>query len=134
MQSLRRPIRSLRTEGLLPSSSAPRQSKSISYQGGVVDTDLILVVQRVGPVNGTWLLHRKQGGAEWEVALDLKLGHDYVVLPKSVWDVMMDWYGGGPVFCRKVVKVSYSGLQLPLKARGQEGKQGPTDDAVSAGR
>ncbi|CAM9662796.1 unnamed protein product, partial [Ectocarpus fasciculatus] len=44
-----------------------------------------------------------QGGAEWEVAPNLDLGEDYVMLPKSLWDVMVDWYGGGPVFGRQVV-------------------------------
>lgn len=39
------------------------------------------------------------------------------MLPKSLWDVMVDWYGGGPVFCRHVVNVS-SNLELPEKARG----------------
>lgn len=57
-----------------------------------------------------------QGGAEWEVAPNLSLGDDYVMLPKPLWNVMCDWYGGGPVFSRQVVKVS-SNLQLPEKAR-----------------
>ncbi|CAN0324652.1 unnamed protein product, partial [Ectocarpus sp. 8 AP-2014] len=39
------------------------------------------------------------------------------MLPKSLWDVMVDWYGGGPVFARQVVNVS-SNLELPEKARG----------------
>lgn len=39
------------------------------------------------------------------------------MLPKSLWDIMVDWYGGGPVFCRKVVNVS-SSLQLPASANG----------------
>ncbi|CAM9124714.1 unnamed protein product [Ectocarpus sp. 4 AP-2014] len=56
-----------------------------------------------------------QGGAEWEVAPNLDLGEDYVMLPKSLWDVMVDWYGGGPVFARQVVNVS-SNLELPEKA------------------
>ncbi|CAN0341219.1 unnamed protein product, partial [Laminaria digitata] len=47
-----------------------------------------------------------QGGAEWEVAPKLVLGNDYVLLPKPLWDIMVDWYGGGPVFCRRVVRVS----------------------------
>lgn len=39
------------------------------------------------------------------------------MLPKSLWDIMVDWYGGGPVFCRKVVNVS-SSLQLPASVGG----------------
>ena len=42
--------------------------------------------------------------------MNLELGEDYVLLPKALWDVMMDWYGGGPVFCRRVVKVSTPSL------------------------
>lgn len=66
-----------------------------------------------------------QGGAEWEVALNLSLGDDYVMLPKPLWDVMCDWYGGGPVFSRQVVKVS-SSLQLPEKTRGGVDENGAT--------
>lgn len=39
------------------------------------------------------------------------------MLPKSLWDIMVDWYGGGPVFCRKVVNVS-SSLKLPASVNG----------------
>lgn len=63
------------------------------------------------------LKYHAQGGAEWEVAPDLDLGSDYIMLPKSLWDIMVDWYGGGPVFCRNVVNVS-SSLQLPASVNG----------------
>lgn len=43
----------------------------------------------------------------------MELGRDYVLLPKSLWDVMVDWYGGGPVFCRQVVRVSTPVVDLP---------------------
>lgn len=49
---------------------------------------------------------------------NLELGDDYVLLPKLLWDVMVDWYGGGPVFCRQVVRVVPPSLQLPERARG----------------
>lgn len=68
-----------------------------------------------------------QGGAEWEVAENLHLGDDYVMLPKSLWDVMVDWYGGGPVFCRKVVNVS-SSLQLPASVAGGVDEATSRDD------
>lgn len=77
-------------------------------------------------VHSCWLLFgdvpccvwvRAQGAAEWEVAPNLDLGDDYIMLPKSLWDIMVDWYGGGPVFCRKVVNVS-SSLQLPASVGG----------------
>lgn len=72
-----------------------------------------------------------QGGAEWEVAPNLELGDDYVMLPKSLWDVMVDWYGGGPVFCRQVVKVATSSLELPKRARRASDDEEP---ASSSGR
>lgn len=71
-------------------------------------------------LSSSYYLLNPQGGAEWEVAPNLVLGDDYVMLPKPLWDIMVDWYGGGPVFSRKVVNVSSSlsvPLQLPEKAR-----------------
>ncbi|CAM9981328.1 unnamed protein product, partial [Sphacelaria rigidula] len=41
-------------------------------------------------------------------------GAHYILLPKLVWDVMADWYGGGPVFCRQVVRIASSYPQLGL--------------------
>lgn len=51
------------------------------------------------------------------------------MLPKSLWDVMVDWYGGGPVFARQVVNVS-SNLELPEKAR--EGKNDSKAEPLTA--
>jgi len=49
------------------------------------------------------------------------------MLPKPLWDIMVDWYGGGPVFCRKVVNVS-SGLSAPLQLPKKAREAGPAVD------
>lgn len=68
---------------------------------------------------------------EWEVSPDLQLGVDYVLLPKPLWDLMGDWYGGGPVFCRQVVRVSKSTLTLTGRAKAGTG---PDDTADTSRR
>ncbi|CAN0420148.1 unnamed protein product, partial [Discosporangium mesarthrocarpum] len=54
-----------------------------------------------------------QGAAEWELAPGLGLGTDYVLVPKEVWDMVVDWYGGGPAFARGVVRIPYLELSPP---------------------
>lgn len=67
------------------------------------------------------------------MAPDQELGLHYVLLPKLMWDVMVDWYGGGPVFCRQVVRVtsptSQAGLpESPTTAEAE------VDETTPAGR
>lgn len=49
--------------------------------------------------------------------MELKLGVDYILLPKPVWEVMVDWYGGGPVFCRRAVRVSPRDLEISMRGK-----------------
>ena len=36
----------------------------------------------------------------------LQVNHDYVLIPKKAWDKLFSWYGGGPVFKRKILQSS----------------------------
>jgi ubiquitin carboxyl-terminal hydrolase 4/11/15 len=39
---------------------------------------------------------------------------DYILLPENVWKYLLEWYGGGPEFPRKIISVDQNRNQIEL--------------------
>ncbi|KAL6875597.1 hypothetical protein ACP4OV_013110 [Aristida adscensionis] len=52
---------------------------------------------------------------EFELHDTLVEGRDYVLLPQQVWQMLYDWYGGGPVLPRKAINTGFSQTDLAVE-------------------
>jgi hypothetical protein len=66
--------------------------------------------EELGPIDNNELLD----GAGY-VSKNLVENYDYTIVSDKVWDLLFSWYGGGPVFPRKVVMSWGSNLMIELR-------------------
>ena len=60
-------------------------------------------VTRPNYINNEALVTKEEEGV---LRSDVVLGTDFVVLPSMVWNVLHEWYSGGPEIVRTVVAAS----------------------------
>jgi ubiquitin C-terminal hydrolase len=53
-----------------------------------------------------------QGSMEWQLREGLRESVDFVALPAALWHALLEWYGGGPAFPRRVCLASKSEVLL----------------------
>ena len=64
---------------------------------------------QVGPIDNSRLCVKKSTKT---LRPNLSKDHDYCLLPKPVWSVLYNWYGGGPVLRRSVVRALNGALSV----------------------
>ncbi|KAJ6752357.1 hypothetical protein OIU85_002758 [Salix viminalis] len=64
-----------------------------------------LDVERPGPIDNSDIIESGSGneGDEPELVRMLLEGKDYVLVPKKVWEKLVQWYKGGPTLPRKMI-------------------------------
>jgi ubiquitin C-terminal hydrolase/Ca2+-binding EF-hand superfamily protein len=67
------------------------RSRSLSYTSG----------DRPGPFDNYHL----EGDMKGTLKLNLLEGHDYVLIPDTLWKHLQNWYGGGPDYSRNVISL-----------------------------
>ncbi|KAJ6332613.1 hypothetical protein OIU77_008640 [Salix suchowensis] len=64
-----------------------------------------LDVERPGPIDNSDIIEcgSSNDGDELELVRTLLEGRDYVLVPKKVWEKLVQWYKGGPALPRKMI-------------------------------
>lgn len=44
-----------------------------------------------------------EGEHEGQLKENIQFKYDYILLPQKAWEMLNEWYGGGPIFARKVI-------------------------------
>ena len=70
---------------------------SVGFDDGEKKTQI-----EVGPIDNAKLLDRK---IKNKLRQNLMENHDYVLLSEGAWNVLWNWYGGGPALSRQVINL-----------------------------
>jgi len=44
-----------------------------------------------------------EGENEGQLLENIQFNRDFIILPQNAWDLLYEWYGGGPTFARKAI-------------------------------
>lgn len=66
---------------------------------------------RPGPIDNKELL---EGGSSTAIKKELSERSDFEIVPKEAWDLLHQWYGGGPCIKRRAVQLPSGGVQVEL--------------------
>lgn len=73
--------------------------------------------KKIGEIDNSILLFSNQKDKNQKVKLNLKNGRDYRLVPKELWELIQQWYGGGPIIERVVRNKTVDVYPLHFKVK-----------------